>query len=71
MTAGGNLTTSARAELAYWTGQAGDAAGAREQLAVLLLIRERVLGAGHPHILTTRDNLAYWTGETGGYAGPG
>ena len=64
-------TLRARAELAYWTGQAGDAAGAREQLAVLLPIRERVLGPEHPDILPTRDNLTYWTGEMGGHAGLG
>lgn len=64
-------TLSARAELAYRTGRAGDAAGAREQLAVLLPISERVLGPGHPDILTTRNDLTYWTGEMGGHAGPG
>ena len=32
------------ATLAYWTGQAGDAAGARNQYAALLPIEERILG---------------------------
>jgi hypothetical protein len=37
-------TLSARDTLAYFTGEAGDAAGARDQHAALLPIRERVLG---------------------------
>ncbi len=45
---------------------AGDAAGARDQYAALLPVRERVQGAEHPDTLTTRANLAYWTGEAGG-----
>jgi len=44
------------------TGEAGDAAGARDQLAALLPIRERVLGPEHPGTLNTRASLAYWTG---------
>ena len=47
-------TLTARGNLAYWTGQAGDAAGARDQFAALLPIRERVLGPEHPDTLTTR-----------------
>jgi hypothetical protein len=39
---------------------AGDAAGARDQLAALLPIRERVLGPCHPYLLATRNSLAYW-----------
>ena len=58
-------TLSTRANLAYWTGRAGDAAGARDQFAALLPIRERVLGPEHPDTLTTRANLAYWTGQAG------
>jgi hypothetical protein len=57
-------TRGARADLAAWTGEAGDAAGARDQFAALLPIRERVQGPEHPHTLTTRSNLAYWTGKT-------
>ncbi len=57
-------TLGARADLAAWTGEAGDAAGARDQFAALLPIRERVHGPEHPHTLTTRSNLAYWTGKT-------
>jgi hypothetical protein len=37
-------TLTTRHNLALWTGQAGDAAGARDQYAALLPIRERVLG---------------------------
>ena len=54
-------TLTARANLARWTGEAGDAAGARDQFAALLPVRERVLGAEHPHTLNDRANLAYWT----------
>jgi tetratricopeptide repeat protein len=41
-------TLVARGSLAYWTGDAGDAAGARDQCAALLPVVERVLGAEHP-----------------------
>ena len=47
----------------------GDAAGARDQFAALLPVRERVLGAEHPDTLTARANLASWTGEAGDAAG--
>ena len=50
-------------------GEAGDAAGARDQYAALLPIRERVLGAEHPDTLTTRAELAGWTGAAGDAAG--
>ena len=56
-------TLTARASLARWTGEAGDAAGARDQFAALLPIRERVLGPEHPDTVTTRASLAYWTGR--------
>jgi hypothetical protein len=62
-------TLAGRAELAYWTGRAGDAARARDQYAALLPILERVLGPEHPHTLATRHNLARWTGEAGDAAG--
>ena len=62
-------TLTARANLASWTGNAGDPAGARDQYAALLPVRERVLGAEHPHTLTARANLAYWTGYAGDVAG--
>ena len=62
-------TLTARHNLAYLTGEAGDAAGARDQFAALLPDRERVLGPEHPGTLPTRSNLAYWTGEAGDAAG--
>jgi len=58
-------TLSARGNLARWTGQAGDAAAARDQYAALLPVRERVSGPEHPDTLTDRANLAYYTGEAG------
>jgi hypothetical protein len=62
-------TLAACANLADWTGMVGDAAGARDQLAALLPIRERVLGREHPDALSTRSNLADWAGEAGDAAG--
>ena len=62
-------TLTARHELARWTGEAGDAAGARDQFTALLPIRERVQGPEHPHTLVTRHELARWTGEAGDAAG--
>jgi len=56
---------AARSELAYSTGLAGDAAGARDQFAALLPVAERVLGPEHPDTLATRASLAYWTGHAG------
>ena len=56
---------AARSELAYSTGQAGDAAGARDQFAALLPVAERVLGPEHPDTLAARASLAYWTGQAG------
>ena len=58
---GHSQTLTARASLAYWTGYAGDAAGARDQFAALMPIAERVQGAEHPHTLATRLALAEWT----------
>jgi hypothetical protein len=62
-------TLGARTHLATWTGSAGDAAGAHDQFAALLRIRERLLGPEHPDTLTTRNYLAYWAGEAGDAAG--
>ena len=58
-------TLAARTALARWTGEAGDAAGARDQLAALLPVEERVLGPENPDTLTARAALARWTGEAG------
>jgi hypothetical protein len=60
---------AARGNLAYWTGEAGDAAGARDQIVALLPVFERVLGLDHRHTLAARANLARWTGRTGDAAG--
>ena len=49
------------ANLAYWTGEAGDAAGARDQYAALLPVCERVSGAEHRDTLAVRASLAHWT----------
>jgi hypothetical protein len=61
-------TRNARYDLAYWTGEAGDAAGARDQFAALLSTEEGVLGPDHPSTLITRHELARWTGEAGNAA---
>jgi hypothetical protein len=62
-------TLAARNQLARWTGEARDVAGARDQLAVLLPLREPVQGPEHPDTLATRHELARWTGEAGDAAG--
>jgi hypothetical protein len=62
-------TLSTRHSLARWSGNAGDAAGARDQFAALLPIQERVLGPEHPHTLATRTSLAHWTERSQGQAG--
>jgi hypothetical protein len=54
-------TLTIRGNLAHYTGEAGDAAGARDQLAALLPIFERVHGPEHPGTLTACRLLAYWT----------
>ena len=58
-------TLIARGNLARLTGEAGDAAAARDQFAALLPVEERVLGPGHRYTLTARSDLAYWTGQAG------
>ena len=60
---------SVKEKRARSTGEAGDAAGARDQFAALLPVRERVLGPEHPETLETRHDLARWTGEAGDAAG--
>jgi hypothetical protein len=62
-------TLTARHNAATRTGAAGDAAGARDQLAALLPIRERVQGPENPNTLITRNQLARWTGQAGDAAG--
>ncbi|WP_379522572.1 tetratricopeptide repeat protein [Nonomuraea insulae] len=58
-------TLNAQHDLAYYVGEAGDAAAARDQLAALLPIEQHLLGTDHPSTLITRDNLAGWTGQAG------
>jgi hypothetical protein len=62
-------TLNARHQLARRTGEAGDAAGARDQLVALLPIEERVFGPEHPDTLNARHQLARWTGKAGDAAG--
>src|SRR5262249_25260537 len=62
-------TLAARTSFGDWTGDAGDAAGARDQCAALLPVVERVLGAEHPDTLAVRGSLAGWTGAAGDAAG--
>jgi len=54
-----------RDSLALWTGEAGDPAAARDLLAALLPLRERVLGPEHPATLDARARLIHWTGQAG------
>ncbi|WP_440085874.1 tetratricopeptide repeat protein [Streptosporangium sp. LJ11] len=62
-------TLNTRNNLAYWRGQAGDAAGAATAFKDLLTDHLRVLGPDHPNTLNTRNNLAYWRGQAGDVAG--
>jgi len=64
----GRPTTTA-GNIAHWTGECGDAAGALRLSEELLPDRVRVLGPLHPATLTTRSNIAHWTGECGDAAG--
>ncbi|MEW2266103.1 tetratricopeptide repeat protein, partial [Streptomyces sp. NPDC047868] len=58
-------TLSARHQLAYYQGEAGDGAGAAAAFAELLRDRTRVLGPDHPDTLSARHQLAYYQGEAG------
>jgi hypothetical protein len=51
-------TLTTRSNLAFWTGAAGDAAGARELFAALLPDAVRVLGTDHLVTQATRHYLA-------------
>jgi len=62
-------TLAARLALANWTGQAGDAARARDQVAALVLVSERVRGPEDQNTLGIRSSLARWTGQAGDAAG--
>jgi hypothetical protein len=54
-------TLTARHNLAHWTGQAGDPAGALDQSWALLPVIAWVLGAEHPDTLAVRADIAHWT----------
>ena len=62
-------TLTSRADIAEWTGQCGDVAGALILSRELLPDRELVLGSDHPDTLATRANIAGWTGRCGDAAG--
>jgi Tetratricopeptide repeat len=59
----------ARHNLARWAGDAGDAAGARDQFAALLPIEKRILGPEHTMTINTRHTLAHYIGAAGDAAG--
>jgi hypothetical protein len=61
-------TLTARHELARWTGEAGAAAAARDQLAALLPVQERLLGPDDYDTITTRHEIARFTGLAGNAA---
>ena len=63
------VTPGPKDRKAQKAGEGGDAAGARDQCAALLPVRERVSGAEHPDTLTARSHLAHWTGQAGDAAG--
>ena len=63
-------TLTARTNLARWTGETGNLAGASDECAALLPIRERASGPEHADTLTTRAKLANWTGQRGTRPGP-
>jgi len=53
-------TLTARNNLAYWQGAAGNLVGAATAFEELLADYLRVLGPDHPDTLTARHNLANW-----------
>ncbi len=62
-------TLATRNNIAHWTGECGDAAGALRLSQELLPDLVRMLGPGHPDTLATRGNIARWTGQCGDAAG--
>ncbi|OPG07461.1 hypothetical protein B1R27_13210 [Streptomyces sp. GKU 895] len=62
-------TLAARNNLASWTSEAGDAAGAAKAFAALVSDRRRVQGADHRDTLAARHNLAHCKGLAGDAAG--
>jgi hypothetical protein len=61
-------TLTTRENLAYFTGIAGNAAAAVDELTAVLRRRVRVLGPDHPATLVTRANIAYFTRAAGDVA---
>ena len=53
---------TARGNIAFWTGEAGDPRRALQLFEQLLPDQQRVLGPDHPDVLATRANVALWTG---------
>jgi hypothetical protein len=62
-------TLAARTSLAYWTGENGKPAAARDQFAALLPELTRMLGDESLTVLAVRANLARSTGDAGDAAG--
>jgi hypothetical protein len=62
-------TLTTRHDIAYWTGEGGDQAGALRLSRELLPDQEQMLGPDHPDTLATRGNIATWTGQCGDLAG--
>ena len=62
-------TLTVRSNLAYWRGEAGDAAGAAAAFEDLLADYLRVLGPDHPDTLAARTTWRLWRGEAGDAAG--
>ncbi|MEU8134946.1 tetratricopeptide repeat protein [Streptodolium elevatio] len=58
-------TLEAWGSLAWWTGAAGDAAGARDLAAVWSADTARACGPEDPEVLGARGEHAHWTGEAG------
>jgi hypothetical protein len=58
-------TLRTRSNIAYYTGEAGDARKALGLFEALLPDMTRVRGPAHPDTLATRNNIASWTGRAG------
>ena len=52
-----------RRQLAVWTGEAGNARAARNQLSSLVRTQAAVLGPEHPETLRTTSHLGFWSFE--------
>jgi hypothetical protein len=58
-------TLAAHANLAYWRGEAGDAAGAVTAYTKVLDDRLRIFGPDHPYTHRARRALARWRHRAG------